>query len=184
MPSNNYAPDPSPDYNRVTPWTTAQLRTACEETPACAGGYNMRADCAGDLDGDQFCVAGYLAALEAGIEFWPEANIPSLCLMHWQHLLDLAHEHDEMHTLQLANATAHDFYAAARAQMSRIANPHAWQRRLDCASESEQTRQEPPHSYEHLPQSRQGRKQTTTRAGRTCRQRQDVYRAHARHVPR
>ena len=128
--------DPTP----ILPWTTARLRTACE-TPAadCIAAYNDPHEfttpdgevdginCDADLDGDQFCAAAYLAALESGLEFWPEHTIPSLCPAHWQLLLDRSARYDPRRALQNATAYAIALYGAVKNQMRRAARKSALQ---------------------------------------------------------
>ena len=120
--SNNYAPDPN--SNRVTPWTTAQLRTICEEHNR-DGSYDFPENCDADLDDDQFCAAAYLSALESGFEFWPEHTKPSLCPMHWQHLLDRSTKYDADRALANATAYAQALYGAVEHQMRRAARKSA-----------------------------------------------------------
>lgn len=82
-------------------------------------------DCMPELERNQFCAAAYLASLECGMEFWPQADHPSLCPAHWQLLLDRCAAEDPLHALQHANAQAVMLYQAVRNQMRRAARRSA-----------------------------------------------------------
>ena len=84
-------------------------------------------DCVPDLPNDQFCSAGYLAALECGMEFWPIGNppVPSLCPAHWQLLLTQASQRDPHRAIQNANAQALALYEATARQLKRSARASA-----------------------------------------------------------